>query len=213
MGRFQIITPPATEPVTAQEAMTHLKQDDGSDIDLVSGLITAARLWCEVQTEKQFLPAAYQLTLDSFYDRDWCYWEDVGLGPLGLGYGVYRWIMRLPRPPLMAIQSITYVDTSGNLQVLDPSQYQVDAFSEQPARVSPAYGKIWPVARVQLAAVQVNYTAGYASAPQVPANLKAAIKLLVGHWYVNREAVGQVGGPVEMAVAALLGISEVGGYG
>jgi uncharacterized phiE125 gp8 family phage protein len=34
--------------------------------------------------------------------------------------------------------------------------------------------------------------------------LRAAIKLLVGHWYENREAVGTVGGPVALAVESLV---------
>ena len=30
------------------------------------------------------------------------------------------------------------------------------------------------------------------------------MKLLIGHWYANREAVGNIGSEVEMAVHALL---------
>jgi hypothetical protein len=34
--------------------------------------------------------------------------------------------------------------------------------------------------------------------------LRAAIKLLVGHWYENREAVGTVGAEVALAVESLI---------
>jgi len=45
----------------------------------------------------------------------------------------------------------------------------------------------------------------------VPEKVKSAIKLLVGHWYKNREAVvtGTVPRPLEMAVQSLLSQNRV----
>ena len=37
----------------------------------------------------------------------------------------------------------------------------------------------------------------------MPEPIKQALKLLIGHWFLSREAVGQVGAPVAMAVEAL----------
>jgi uncharacterized phiE125 gp8 family phage protein len=37
-------------------------------------------------------------------------------------------------------------------------------------------------------AVRIDYVAGYATAGAIPADLRAAVKLLVGHLYENREA-------------------------
>lgn len=50
--------------------------------------------------------------------------------------------------------------------------------------------------------IEVTYTAGWAA---VPADLMSAQLLLVGHWYVNREAAAEkVPGEVPLAVDALV---------
>ena len=52
-------------------------------------------------------------------------------------------------------------------------------------------------------AVTVRFVAGYTS---VPAGIKAAMKLLIGHWYKNREAVnvGNIVNVMPLAVESLL---------
>jgi hypothetical protein len=54
--------------------------------------------------------------------------------------------------------------------------------------------------------VQITYLAGYGGAANVPAPAKHAIKMLVGHWYANRESVliGSISKELEFAVTALL---------
>ena len=53
----------------------------------------------------------------------------------------------------------------------------------------PAPGNAWPTPRNQNAAVMVDFVAGYANPAAVPAELTLALRLLVGHWYENRQAV------------------------
>jgi len=69
----------------------------------------------------------------------------------------------------------------------------------------------------QAATVKVNYVAGYGAATAVPQTIKQAMLMLIAHWFENREAVGTVGGPVELATKALLGCefsgSMAGTYG
>ncbi|MCB0729345.1 MAG: head-tail connector protein, partial [Ignavibacteriae bacterium] len=56
------------------------------------------------------------------------------------------------------------------------------------------YGYSWPGASLREAAgVVVRYTAGYGAAEAVPARLRHAILMLVGHLYENREATSQAG--------------------
>jgi hypothetical protein len=65
-----------------------------------------------------------------------------------------------------------------------------DAGDKEPAEIWPAYGKVWPVARMMPAAVKVQFVCGYgAGFANVPALMQAAMLLLIGHWYMNREAV------------------------
>lgn len=50
----------------------------------------------------------------------------------------------------------------------------------------------------------LNHWAGVAIGPGVPDEARLAMQLLIAHWYQNREAVGQVGGPTALAVESLL---------
>jgi uncharacterized phiE125 gp8 family phage protein len=97
--------------------------------------------------------------------------------------------IRLPKPPWQSTTSVKYYDTSGVLQTWSSSNYTT-AGDKEPAEIWPAYGKVWPVARMMPAAVKVEYVCGYgAGFANVPALMQAAMLLLIGHWYMNREAV------------------------
>ncbi len=61
------------------------------------------------------------------------------------------------------------------------------------------FGQSWPGARSGEPVV-VRYVAGYGVAGDVPALLKRAMLLLIGHWYENREAVVVASGTVATAL-------------
>lgn len=175
---------PASEPVTLAEAKLHLRVEVSDDDDLITGLLKAARQYAETVTGRQLMQATWRLNLDAWPDDD---------------------EIRVPKPPLQSVSSITYVDTAGATQTVAASDYQVDANSE-PGRIVPAYGEVWPAVRDQLNAIAVTYVAGGAAASSVPEGIKAAIKLLLAHWYETREAVitGTIATEVPMAVESLL---------
>jgi hypothetical protein len=65
----------------------------------------------------------------------------------------------------------------------------------EPARIRLADGQTWPSLQSdRINAIQITYVAGYASAYQVPAGIRHAIKLLAGDLYENREGQLQLGG-------------------
>lgn len=193
-----VITPPASEPVTTAEAKLWLRQEESEDDALIDSLISAARAYAEAAQKRQLLQATLRLSLDQF-------------PVLTSSWRVDSNAITLPLPKLVSVSSITYIDQSGNSTVMSPSLYTVDKAS-QPGRIMPVYWQPWPTVRPQIGAVQVQYVAGYANAAAVPEATKTAIKLLVAHWYRNREAVGNVGGPIELAVSALLAVDAVGAY-
>jgi uncharacterized phiE125 gp8 family phage protein len=100
------------------------------------------------------------------------------------------------------------VDTGGATQTLTWAQSGTQEFrldrDHVPALIYPLYLSVWPSVRLDDKAVQITYLAGYGGAANVPTPAKHAIKMLVGHWYANREAVGNAGQNVPMGVAALL---------
>lgn len=176
---------PTGEPLSLADLKSWLRVDSGdtSQDDRILDLITTAREYCEEYTQRQFLPATWQLTLDYFPGVYYSYpgREDT------IAHWWYRNIIYLPRPPFRAMSSIQYVDTAGVTQTLASTEYNLDTVRE-PARIRPAYGKIWPVTRVQLDAVTLTYTAGYDDGSVLPARVKQAMRLLVGLDYENREA-------------------------
>jgi uncharacterized phiE125 gp8 family phage protein len=95
----------------------------------------------------------------------------------------------LPRPPLIAVASVKYIDSTGVQQTLDPSTYQVDNKSA-PGRFSLAYAKSWPSVRPQMNAIEIEYTCGYGAEPEaVPEPIRHAIMMTVAHWNEHRETV------------------------
>lgn len=161
---------------------------------LVSALITAAREYAELETGRALVTQTWTLTLDQF----------PGAGDTESGSGEED--IELPYPTLQAVTEIRYVDDAGVTQVLSPSIYVADTTS-LPGRVILAYDQTWPISRLQRNAIEVDFRCGYGAAAAVPAGIKQAMLLLIGHWYANREVVviGHIVAEVPKAVDALLG--------
>ena len=181
-------------PVSVAEAKEHLRiVDTTEDDDYVGQLIDAATTWCEDYCDRTFADKQYTVAFDDFFGTR----------------------IELPRPPvrLNAVSSgatvtISYVDTGGTTQTLTWSQSGTQQFrldrDHVPALVYPLYLQVWPSVRLDDKSVQITYLAGYGGAANVPTPARHAIKMLVGHWYLTREAVGNAGQNVPMGVAALL---------
>lgn len=159
------LSPPLEEPVSLDEARAHLRLDGSTFDDALSRLITAARQLAERETNRQLCTATWQLSLDA-WPRE----------------------IRLPKPPLLDLEAIEYVDPAGDLQTLDAGLYELHDAVE-PARIVPAYGEVWPDVRDHINVIRVRYDAGYGDAENVPAPIKQFILLLVAHWFVNPSAV------------------------
>ncbi len=104
-----------------------------------------------------------------------------------------------------SILSIRYRDSQNVVQTLDPSRYSLDAVSRV-AQVYPAPSATWPSTVNTPSAVVVEWRAGWEKPSDVPEDLIHAMKLLVGHWDQNREAVvvGTISTEVQVALDDLL---------
>jgi uncharacterized phiE125 gp8 family phage protein len=192
---LQEITQPAIEPVSLALAKLNCHVDAPDEDMLFSAWIAAARQYCERYTRRAFFNRAVVRTLDYFplwdgangtvnpADRqDWPYyasfWDKITID--------------LPLPRTVSVTSITYTDTTGATQTLDPSQYNVDLTS-MPARIVPSAGNYWPtVTTYQPGSVKITYVAGSygdgVTVNTIPQTIVVAMLLLIGHWYRNREA-------------------------
>lgn len=190
---LQRIVDPTVEPMTLDEAKLHLRVDHTLDDALITAMISACRDFAETKTQRSLMTQTWVLTLDSFPGPSL-----MGV-PFGRAYSLPEHAIILERPPVQSITSIKYLDTSSTQQTMPTTDYvdltnggaqRVDA----PVRITPVFGKIWPINQPQIGAVQVQYIAGYGNAgSNVPGGLKAWMKLRLGAMYENREeiAVGQ----------------------
>ena len=187
MAAFKLTTPPASEPVTLDEVKAHARVDTNVDDALLTGLITGARLWAEQYTGRAFIAQSWQLWIDAAPGFDDAQWDGIRQGPVtALDIANH---VKLPRPPLVPVASVTSVttyDDSDNATVWDPSNYFVDAISE-PGRLALRSGAVWPVPGRLTNGICIEYVAGYGSdETDVPETIRTAIRQLVSHWYEHR---------------------------
>lgn len=152
---LQLVTAPYAEPIDLVELQLQQRIDESSDDSLLKILIAAARQHAESFTQCQIVAARWKQTLDSFP----CSMLSV---PFGRSYGLPDHAILLDRSPVVQVVSIQYLDMGGVLQTLSTSDYVVDV-SGPIARITPPFGKIWPIALPQINAVQVTFDAGFAA--------------------------------------------------
>lgn len=205
----------AVEPITLATARDHLRLDlygsplSHPDDSLIESVyLPAARQHCEVLSGRALAYQEYELTLRCFPSR-----AMLAL-PLGMQPSSQYEYIRFPIGPVRTINSFLYADAD-NLDVdLDgsPTGYVFDAYTDE-GRLYPPPGSSWPTAYDRPAAVRIRFNAGYdldGASPfdlGMPASYRAAILLLLTHFYENRsntEQLSRLPREIEMGVKALL---------
>lgn len=160
--RVVVVEPPA--PVVAwTDIDAHLKLDgDGDQQAEVEAMIAAAT--ANIDGPEGWLgraigPQTLEVRLEPFTEQS----------------------LILPYPPVIEIVAIEYLDTDNQVQTLAE-----DAYELMGRCVVPAFGVNWPTMLPRREALRVRYRAGY---PELPAPIRAAILLMVGDLYRNRETV------------------------
>jgi uncharacterized phiE125 gp8 family phage protein len=214
---LKVIQSSDIEPVSLEDAKLHLRVDDdgGSppahpDDLLITGLISAAREWCEFYSGLALAPQVLEMAGRSFYPASaYC-------GSNGLYCDYY---IELPLPPVSSIISITYTDEQNVEQTVSPTDYVFDDYS-RPPRIYTAAGATWPAAKAGTPNVaRIRYQAGFDtpdSSPDIypiPQSIVAAIKLMLTHLYENRSEV-EIGTKnsitqIPLGAAALLDIHRM----
>lgn len=162
-SRLKLVTPPASPVVSLAEAKKQVRAEYHTDDDAyLTDLVGVATAFIEGPNGigTALSPQSWRLSLDYFPCE-----------------------IRIPLGPVTAITSITYADSNGDAATVD--QWRVD-FDTQPCRVWPERDIAWPAVTREPGAVKVVFVAGYETCP---ADLKHAIRLIVGHLYEHREAV------------------------
>ena len=174
MREIYVVTGPAEEPVSVEEAKTHLRIDQGDEDVWLDTAVRAVRERVERVTGRTLVTQTLEVTGDG--------WP---AGP----------VLVLPRPPLVSVVSIKYTDAAGVEATLASDDYYVDTRST-PGRVVLKAGKSWPGTALREAnGVGVRFVAGYgATRAAVPAEIRAGMLLALGELYENRENTAPPGG-------------------
>jgi uncharacterized phiE125 gp8 family phage protein len=180
--RVLVVTPP--DPiVTWEEARQALRIDEDDDQqEYVEGLIAAAQAWIDGPNG----------------------WVGACLAPQTLEArlpGFTGSPIKLPYGPVGSIVDVRYMDADGVEQIVPPTSY---GWTEDGLLYLSA-GSSWPVTKQDPGAVRILYEAGTLSEADSTV-VKQVIKLLVAHWFINREAVnvGNIVNSMPFAVDALL---------
>jgi len=176
----KIIAPPETEPLTIEECRAHLEvqpyvvDTDGVGThphdDMIMAMQGSAREFCELFTGLAIGQQTLEIALDAFPSAE----------------------IELPRPPVVAIVSVKYYDADEILQTLADNLYVLDNY-QLPGWLLPSIGTTWPATLGAANAVKVRYLAGYGvtsdGGEPLPYAIRAAMLLMLGHLYANRESV------------------------
>jgi uncharacterized phiE125 gp8 family phage protein len=168
-----LVTPPAIEPLTLDEAKLRAGQEwvagDPRDA-LMLGNIRAARAYVENDTGLALLTQ----TRDIYLDRV--------TGP----------VLRLPEQsrPLQSVTSIKTTDTAGVQTTLAPGGYVVDLAT---ARIYLASGGAWPCDGRLFLPWTIRIVSGWASVALIPPDLFQAVALMTAHLSTFGRDVLQVG--------------------
>lgn len=163
-----LIDAPASEPLSLDDVKAHLRITYGDEDTLLQSYLVGARQALEQVTGLALMEQTWEAAWDGF--------------PCGADATLV-----IPRPPLRSVTSVTYIDTNGDEQELDASAYLVNTRAF-PGELVPAYGTAWPATRAVPNAVVVRFVAGYGDEEvDIPEGIRAALRLEVGSYYVNRE--------------------------
>jgi hypothetical protein len=197
---LRILTPPATEPVTLDQAKRHCRIDNDGDDDLVAMYVTSARSWAETWLNRALFTQKLQ------YNITWAppptatplVPQSLIVFPLNWPPLVKRPI-ELPRAPTVSVEQITWGPID-DMTVADTGDYDLNLL------VEPGYVAVKPqlLPRIPQQSMSINYTSGYSDADPtaIPVPILHGILFLTAFLYEQR---GDAGGDLPATARALMG--------
>lgn len=161
-----------TNVLSTATAKAHLRVEHSTEDTLIAAYVAAAVAHIEQQTNRQLLTATWDIDFDRF--------------PVG------GEAQLLPLAPLQSVDKIVYVASDGTSTTIGSGTIASDYVvltGREPGLIAPESGKVWPFAADQPGSVTYRITSGYGETADIPTAVIQAVKLLVGHWYENREDV------------------------
>lgn len=191
-----LVTPPAADKplISLDDAKKHLRVDHDEDNVYIESLVAAATSWLDGYSGVLGRALINQTWM---IHPEWC--------PEGF---------RLPLAPVSSVTSVKYFDADNVEQTVVDTNYNLYEDLISPfVQMIPTYA--FPATYDRLDDISITFVAGYgADATNIPGAIIIAAKLLIGHFYENREATAPAPGVFEMplAVKALITPYRRGGF-
>lgn len=123
--------------------------------------------------------------------------DEDGFGGLGFPLVAQQWsvkasgftskLLRLPFPRISSVDEVRYLPTVGAAQVVPSEQYVMTRKGRLSHLVLLSAFEC-PALADRPDAVEILFTAGWANVASVPEDIKQAAKLLMAHFFENRQA-------------------------
>lgn len=159
-GSGKVTAAPSTQAVDLTTAKAHLRVSGSSEDTVIDAYRLAAIKHVENYTGLALAAQTVAFETSS--------WSDLA---------------HLPIAPVTSL-TISYRDAAGSAQTLDSAVYAVSGIGTLTPSVSLAPNRNFPDTASRADAITASIVCGYSSAP---APIQAAILLLIGDWYANRE--------------------------
>jgi uncharacterized phiE125 gp8 family phage protein len=157
-----LLSAPAVEPVTLDEARAFLRVEHSADDEVIAALVAGARIHIEAQTRRALITQSWRLVLDA--------WPAQGRIAVRPG-------------PLQVLDAARVHAGEGGALDIDTQAFIPDLAASAlvfAPWVLPAPGR-------SHAGIELDVVVGYGDGSiDVPEPLRQAIRLLTAHWYENR---------------------------
>lgn len=158
--------PPAALPLTLDEVKEHLRVETNEEDVLISSYIAAVT---------SHLDGADGILQRCLVPQEWTvdYAGNCGCA------------LEIPLPPLIAVNSVSFVASDGTETPADPAAYTViGAGGSMPAKIAPAGGS-WGYS----GALRITYEAGYET--EIPQAILQYMRMVIADAHQNRQTIFQ----------------------
>lgn len=158
---FTLIDPPAAEPLTVPEIRRALRITQDDDDSLLMGMLATARTFVERRCDLALMQQSWR------FEAPWDGRTSIRLRP-----------RNVQSVDMISVSTDGTQFTAADLDTLQRTAGSPDLLSVDAALVPDA---------ATICAVRVDFTAGFADAPSIPADLLRAVYILTAHYYEERE--------------------------
>lgn len=157
-----LVTPPAAAPITIADAKAHSRISIGLDDALLAGYISSATIDVQDRLNRALMPQTWRMAMRNFPGRDPARFDAADMA------NYLRWNhIKIPRPPLVSIESFTYMDTSGITYPMTQGygsqvgNYLLD-LEPEPGRLVLPFSGIWPTTILLPGSpIKITFNCGY----------------------------------------------------